>query len=172
MTGIKVLTTDEAKQVSKPWGWEKWIAHGTPDYPYAYKQIYIRAPYKTSLQFHVFKQESNYLLKGSAILHYADAPVDMERLGLDKHRYERGEYSSEELHTMLAPQLPDILSAIKTRTVNEGETIHVWPGYVHRIEARDTDLLLMEVSTDHLMDVIRLHDDASRPHGHIASEHK
>jgi mannose-6-phosphate isomerase len=44
------------------------------------------------------------------------------------------------------------------------------PGIVHRVEAI-TDVVLQEVSTDHLHDVIRLEDDTNRPNGHIEAEH-
>lgn len=49
--------------------------------------------------------------------------------------------------------------------------IDVSPPVLHRIEAV-TDVLLFEVSTPHLDDVIRVSDDAQRPDGFIATEHK
>jgi hypothetical protein len=42
---------------------------------------------------------------------------------------------------------------------------------VHRIEAA-TDLRLVEVSTPHLDDVVRLADDYGRPDGRVESEHE
>ena len=44
------------------------------------------------------------------------------------------------------------------------------PGNIHRIQAI-TDILLYEVSTPHLDDVVRLQDDNKRPDGRIKEEH-
>jgi mannose-6-phosphate isomerase len=172
LQGIDILTVEKAKYVEKPWGWERWIAHGTPDFPYAYKEIFIKAPYKTSLQFHVEKQESNRLMQGEAVLHYSEQHIDALKLGLDLERYRNQEYTPEELHELFAPHIAGWLKTIKTRKIVPGEVVNVRPGYIHRIEAVEQDILLNEVSTDHLKDVIRIQDDAKRPHGHIGSEHK
>lgn len=43
-----------------------------------------------------------------------------------------------------------------------GQLIHVPAGTVHRIEARDGDVELLEVSTPELDDVVRIEDDFSR----------
>jgi hypothetical protein len=156
LKGIDIRTTEQVKHVVKPWGWEKWLADGKPDFPYAYKMIHVRAPHKTSLQFHKYKQESNFLLKGSAVLYYADAPIDAER-------YEKGGYSKAELD--------QIIANLKTHRFKEGEIVHVLPGHIHRIEALE-DITLMETSTTELDDVFRLQDDAARTHGRIEGEHK
>jgi hypothetical protein len=49
--------------------------------------------------------------------------------------------------------------------------IDVTPNIIHRIEAL-TDILLYEISTPHLDDVIRIQDDANRTNGKIISEHR
>ena len=51
-----------------------------------------------------------------------------------------------------------------------GQIVHVRPGAVHRIEAV-TDLVIVEVSTPELDDVIRIEDDSGRSSGRIAAEH-
>jgi mannose-6-phosphate isomerase len=51
-----------------------------------------------------------------------------------------------------------------------GRIVHVRPGMIHRIEAA-TDLVIVEVSTPELDDVIRLEDDMSRGSGRIEAEH-
>jgi mannose-6-phosphate isomerase len=48
--------------------------------------------------------------------------------------------------------------------------IQVPPGLVHRVEAIE-DTTLVEASTNHLDDVVRISDDYKRPDGHIPSEH-
>ncbi len=155
LKGIDIRSTTQVKHVEKPWGWEKWLAHGKPEFPYAFKMIHVRAPHKTSLQFHKYKQESNFLLKGKATLYYAEAPIDAER-------FERGGYSPEEL--------AKIVGSLKKHPFTEGEIVHVLPGHIHRIEALE-DITLMETSTTELDDVFRLQDDAQRTHGRIAGEH-
>ncbi|WP_229787223.1 cupin domain-containing protein [Actinokineospora fastidiosa] len=52
-----------------------------------------------------------------------------------------------------------------------GDIVHVAPGEVHRIEAL-SDLVLLEVSTPELDDVIRIEDDAARGNGRIPQEHR
>lgn len=51
------------KVVHKPWGKEEWLALNDA---YCYKRIYINAGYKTSYQYHQFKQETNYIIEGTA----------------------------------------------------------------------------------------------------------
>jgi|TARA_R110000796_G_scaffold44505_6_gene108501 mannose-6-phosphate isomerase len=43
-----------------------------------------------------------------------------------------------------------------------GETYHIKPGTIHRFCADRNDVTLMEVSTPHLDDVVRLEDDYGR----------
>ena len=51
------------KVIHKPWGKEEWLALNEF---YCYKRIYLKAGYKTSLQYHEFKKESNYIIEGTA----------------------------------------------------------------------------------------------------------
>jgi mannose-6-phosphate isomerase len=51
-----------------------------------------------------------------------------------------------------------------------GDVMHLRPLTCHRIQAI-TDVRLLEVSTPHLDDVIRVADDYNRPDGRIATEH-
>ena len=46
--------------------------------------------------------------------------------------------------------------------IKPGENFHIRPHQIHRFAADDGDVELMEVSTPHLDDVIRLEDDYSR----------
>ncbi len=43
-----------------------------------------------------------------------------------------------------------------------GESYHIFPGDIHRFEARENDVVLVEVSTPELDDVIRIEDDYRR----------
>lgn len=108
---------------------------------YALKQIYIKKGNKTSLQYHNHKQETNVLYEGVGKLHY---------------RSDTGK------------DLSDI--KIDTVEINPISSIDVSPPTLHRIEAI-SDLLLYEVSTPHLDDVIRVEDDTQRSDGRLEKEH-
>jgi len=54
--------------------------------------------------------------------------------------------------------------ALTTQVLGPGESVHVWPGRVHRLAAR-TDCDVLEVSTPELDDVVRLADRYGRTGG-------
>jgi quercetin dioxygenase-like cupin family protein len=58
----------------------------------------------------------------------------------------------------------------ETCELGPGVVIHIGRGAVHRIEAL-TDVIMIEVSTPEVDDVVRLSDDWNRPDGRIDSEH-
>lgn len=62
------------------------------------------------------------------------------------------------------------LNRVKTISLNAGHVIQIKPKAVHRIEAL-TNIILIEVSSPHIDDVIRLEDDYLRPDGKIEAEH-
>jgi mannose-6-phosphate isomerase len=66
--GISIGTIDGAKTVSKPWGEERWLVHR--DAPFAMKVIHLKRGMRTSLQFHMQKEEANLILSGRARLHW------------------------------------------------------------------------------------------------------
>jgi mannose-6-phosphate isomerase-like protein (cupin superfamily) len=140
----RVLHHTEAsiKKVVKPWGHELWFQGAHQNY--AFKEIFIKAGTKTSLQYHRYKQETNVLLEGSAVLHYkADDAANID-----------------------APPA----EAIGMHEIQAVSSIDVTPFVLHRIEAK-TDILLYEVSTPFLDDVVRVSDDSKRPDGRIEAEH-
>ena len=137
---IKCYDQKDLYKVLKPWGYEVWINGEKPTY--ALKKIFLRKNYKTSLQFHRKKIETNYLFEGRALLHY----------GLND------------------PRKKNILNRVKTIKISKDSIIHVKPYAIHRIEAK-TNIVLYEVSTPHLNDVIRILDDTNRKDGRINSEH-
>lgn len=141
-TSITVTSHENAKRVTKPWGYELWL---TGEHPlYSFKEIRIRSGTKTSLQCHLFKHETNVIFHGNALLYYK-----------------------------LNSSLPNEL--VKKEDIGFVELtsptiINISPTVLHRLEAI-SDVLLYEVSTPHLDDVIRISDDNSRPNGRIQSEH-
>ncbi|MFH0815003.1 MAG: cupin [Candidatus Falkowbacteria bacterium] len=60
---------------------------------------------------------------------------------------------------------------IAKRKMGVNDFFNVIPPRKHRVIAI-TDLILQEVSTPEVDDVIRIEDDAARPSGRIAAEHK
>ncbi len=152
---LTITTMDAVKTVSKPWGYERWIADGTSPFRYALKEIVIKAGNRSSIQFHEAKQETNVVKEGRGVLHYSEQPLDVAK-------YKAGGYSADECRAFVA--------AMKQKPIGPGTVFHVQPGYLHRVESVD-DLLMVEASTTELDDVIRLADDANRPSGRIESEH-
>ena len=139
---ISPLKEKNIYKVIKPWGYELWINGQEPTY--SFKKIFIKKGTRTSLQFHKKKVETNFLFDGVA------------QLSLSK---KSGKYSSNE-----------ILKNIYNKKISSGTFMNVKNFAIHRIEAI-SDILLFEVSTPHLDDVIRLFNDNKRKDGKILKEH-
>ena len=142
--------------VHKPWGTETWLQGGSEVYPFALKELILRAGFVTSLQVHQYKSESIHLHQGNGALIYHPRPFDCER-------FLAGGYTAEEI--------AQIKSELITQELAPGAVFHTPPGTIHRMVAYD-DLHYTEASTTQLDDVIRLEDSANRGHGRIASEHE
>lgn len=140
--GLSLTKKDDIYKVEKPWGYELWLNGQHP--LYALKSIFIKAGTKTSLQYHNFKQETNVLFKGTAKLHYKQTDVANDFVR-----------QSDLATTLLEPV----------------SSVDIVPRTLHRIEAL-SDILLLEASTPHLDDVIRIQDDSRRPSGRLEAEHK
>jgi mannose-6-phosphate isomerase-like protein (cupin superfamily) len=143
-TEFRHFTGEAVKKVQKPWGYELWLT-GDPSPHFAFKRIFIKAGTKTSLQYHEKKRETNFLIEGEANLHFNPDPAVAAR---------------------------DFQPAnVSVETIGPGTVVDVQPLRVHRLEAV-TDILLCEVSTPELDDVIRITDDSGRRDGRLESEHK
>jgi len=146
---------DEVKKVTKPWGYEKWIADGAPNFKYVLKEIYFKTGYKTSIQFHEFKGETDYIKSGEGVFYYSTTNIDIKK-------FQNHKYSKEEIE--------QIITNLQKIKLTPGVVVHIKPGTVHRVEAL-TDLTMIESSTVELDDVYRLNDEWNRGHGKIESEH-
>ncbi len=155
LSGRRSMDIQNPKMVSKPWGSELWIADGIRT-PYALKKIFFKAGFRSSLQVHKYKFETNYVLSGSGVLQLRTDNFNCEE-------YLNGSQQTQMLNTALIT-LRDI-------QIKPGDVIDVKPGQIHRVIAI-TDLVFIEASTQELDDVIRLADDAARGHGKIDSEHE
>jgi mannose-6-phosphate isomerase-like protein (cupin superfamily) len=67
--------------------------------------------------------------------------------------------------------LENAAGVVEKLQLKKDDFFTVLPGRKHRIIAK-TDVILQEVSTPEVDDVVRLEDDSSRPSGRIESEHK
>ena len=153
---VDFQTLEQCHVVHKPWGQETWLQGGSDVYPFALKELILRAGFVTSLQVHQFKSESIHLHQGSGALAYHPRPFDCER-------YLAGGYSVEEI--------AEIKSELIVQPLEPGAVFHTPPCTIHRMIAYD-DLHYTEASTTQLDDVIRLEDSANRGHGRIDSEHE
>ena len=152
---IKILDISNIRTVTKPWGYEKWISDGAPDFKYVLKEIFYRSPFRTSIQVHKFKEETHYVLSGRGTLFYSQEIFDAEK-------YERGGYTQDEVKKFILE--------LKKEEITTGKVVHIKPGCIHRIESLE-DLTIIESSTIELDDIIRLEDDTDRKNGRIKSEH-
>lgn len=149
-----IMEIQNPKTVNKPWGNEIWIADGVRT-PYALKRIFFKAGFRSSLQVHQYKFETNYVLSGTGVLQ------------LRSEFFNCKEYLDSSEQSLI---LDASLHTLRDIQIKPGDVIDVKPGQIHRVIAF-TDLVFIEASTKELDDVIRLSDDASRGHGKIESEH-
>jgi len=122
----------EVRVVPKPWGHETIWANTDL---YVGKVLHIKAGHSLSLQYHNLKDETIHLLSGTMIY----------RVGNDDGR------SKMEVGV---PQLREV-------ELKAGESFRNEPGTIHQMEAV-TDCVLLEASTPHLDDVVRLTDRYGR----------
>ena len=113
-----------ARRVEKPWGHELIWAHTER---YVGKVLVIEPGKRLSLQKHLTKDESIYVMRGRLRLH-----------------------------------LEDDAGTLRVEDLAAGEHRRIAPGRVHRFEATDAQVELLEVSTPELDDVVRLEDDFGR----------
>lgn len=66
--------------------------------------------------------------------------------------------------------LEDDQGVMRVHQMKTGDCFDVLPPRRHRVIAK-TDLILQEVSTPEVDDVVRIEDDTNRPDGRIESEH-
>jgi mannose-6-phosphate isomerase len=123
----------EVRVVPKPWGHETIWAHTEL---YVGKVLHIKAGHALSLQYHNQKDETIHLLSGTMI--YRVGTADGRR--------------------QTAGGQPPELTVIELKA---GESFRNEPGMIHQMEAV-TDCVLLEASTPHLDDVVRLTDRYGR----------
>ena len=121
------------RTVPKPWGHETIWAE-TPDY--VGKILHINSGHTLSVQYHNKKDETVYLLSGELV--YRVQEGDARKGGVAER----------------AEQMNDV-------KLRRGEAFRISPGTVHQMEAI-TDCDILEVSTNHPDDIVRLRDRYGR----------
>jgi len=149
-------TADNIKKVVKPWGHELWIASDLNNKTYAMKEIFIKTGFKTSFQFHEYKEECNYIIAGKGNLLLSENKIDI-------NKFKNNFYSHEVLKKMI--------NNLKSYKLEKGSAFHIQPLYIHSVVSTD-NLIMIESSSLHLDDVYRILDEHGRSHGRIGSEHK
>ena len=144
------------KKIVKPWGHEIWLASYYNDSKYALKEIFIKSPHASSIQFHENKEETNYIQSGKGTLLLSTNPIDI-------NKFKENKYTQDEINSMI--------SDLKEVPLEKGVVFHIKPGIIHRVISIE-DLLIIEASTLELDDVFRLKDETNRSHGKISSEHE
>jgi len=99
------------KIVNKPWGYEKWIAL---EDKYCLKEIFMKAGFKSSLQYHKVKDETNYTLKGKGILTCDGQGYSMTR-GMSFHIFPNSVHRVEAVTdlTMIEASTPEVDDIIR-----------------------------------------------------------
>jgi mannose-6-phosphate isomerase len=123
----------DVRIVQKPWGHETIWAHTEL---YVGKLLHIKAGQSLSVQYHNLKDETIHLLSGTMIYRTAVRSPKTE---------DRNDS---------APKLEIV-------ELKAGESFRNEPGLIHQMEAV-TDCVLLEASTPHLDDVVRLTDRYGR----------
>lgn len=143
------------KKVNKPWGHELWIASDLNNKTYAMKEIFIKTNFKTSFQFHEFKEECNYIISGTGTLLLSEDKIDI-------NKFKKNEYTNKDLR--------NIINNLKSYKLIKGSSFHIKPLFIHSVISID-NLTMIESSSLHLNDVYRILDEHGRGHGKIDSEH-
>lgn len=123
----------EIRTVPKPWGHET-IWATSPDY--VGKILHIKAGQALSVQYHNEKDETVHLLSGELV-----------------YRVQEGDARNGG-----AAARGDKMQDVKLK---RGESFRISPGTVHQMEAI-TDCDILEVSTNHPDDIVRLRDRYGR----------
>jgi mannose-6-phosphate isomerase len=130
----------EVRVVPKPWGHETIWAHTEL---YVGKVLHIKAGHSLSVQYHNQKDETIHLLSGTMIY----------RVGTEDGRPGTGD-AGRKPEAGAPPELHEV-------ELKAGESFRNEPGMIHQMEAV-TDCVLLEASTPHLDDVVRLTDRYGR----------
>ena len=132
----------QVKRVQKPWGHELWYSGEGGGF--AFKQLFLACGKRLSLQYHERKRETLLLHQGEVSFYY----------------YEGSFAKSEDID----------LTQIKETPLSAPTVIDIAPMTVHRLRGLSS-VVLFEISTPELDDVVRVQDDSERLSGRVEEEH-
>ena len=120
------MTPFNPKKVKKSWGYERWLANNEEE-DYCGKILHIKEGKSTSLHYHIEKHETFYVLKGTLMVEMwkYGAPEELRKIGV-----EGGEHG---------------FSVI----CEEGKSMEMDRGRMHKLIAHEGDVSLIEISTFH-----------------------
>jgi len=101
-----LMSNELPRRVEKPWGYEIWWAHTDE---YAGKILHVNAGHRLSLQYHVQKDESCYLLAGKLLLVQGDSAEDLTETVISEGHAWRN--APGLVHTIEAIEDADVLEA-------------------------------------------------------------
>lgn len=127
--------------IKKPWGYEKILSSGDT---FVVKKLFIKAGHKLSMQYHMIKTETIFLVEGDGFIIIPK---------------QRGGFNGEEIY--IAKSSRHSIEALDKSKMIPFKPYFIPPNRLHRIGAT-TDVTLIEVSTTELDDVVRLTDDYGR----------
>lgn len=129
----------EISKIEKPWGYEViWANSAGSSEGYVAKLLFIKAGHKLSMQYHRDKEETVFVKSGTLYI---------ETFGRILNEDE---------------DLSSLREKRRLIKLHPGGIFHVSPLLTHRFIANETNVELIEVSTKHLLDVVRLDDDYGR----------
>jgi mannose-6-phosphate isomerase len=129
----------EISKTEKPWGHEViWANSAGSSDGYVAKLLFIKAGHKLSMQYHRDKEETIFVKSGILYIETFGRILD-EKESLTSLRGKR-----------------------KLIKLAPGGVFHISPFFTHRFIANETHVELIEVSTKHLTDVVRIEDEYGR----------
>jgi len=101
-----LMSNELPRRVEKPWGYEIWWAHTDE---YAGKILHVNAGHRLSLQYHVQKDESCYLVAGKLLLVQGDSAENLTETVISEGHAWRN--TPGLVHTIEAIEDADVLEA-------------------------------------------------------------
>ena len=132
-------------EIDKPWGGEKIVFNKNSKLIKGIlKIITIKKGKSCSLQYHNKKIENICIISGNAYLYYFDKKINQKMISMPKEREQK-----------------IIDKKILKRKIKRDDNFFIKNKIIHKIEAL-SDLTFIEISSNHLKDVVRINDEYGR----------
>jgi mannose-6-phosphate isomerase len=132
-------------KINKPWGGEKILfSKNSSLIKGILKIITIKKGKACSLQYHNKKVENICIISGDAYLYYFDKKTNKQMVSLPKKRDQK-----------------IIDKKLFRKKIKKDDNFFIKNKVIHKIEAL-SDLTFVEISSNHLKDVVRINDEYGR----------